>query len=314
MITNIIFELNMHLTNGDFTNFVKWKQPHLSSVANKEDEYLDFSMYEKGMMVIFRDSSYKKKVTLILDTGKELLSSENAPEKVCHKIRKRITKYFDGAYSLDDFCLKKASIICDFDIGSRESVCSYMRVIKRIRMVKGYSPANYFETDEQTSFCLEGNSNGICFMLYALEERMRHYHTGSRQYAGIIRSEVHLAKQKTIADITGAPEPLSQIKDIVNEAEAIFHSIFSQIIPPGNYYKKSTACEIVQKSVKKESLKRKMLKLIRLIPEKKSLLLAQKALDCRHIDEVMEEFKRINVSPITISKRATPQMLESISF
>lgn len=56
-----------------------------------------------------------------------------------------------------------------------------------------------------------------------------------------------------------------------------------------------------------------MLRLISLIPEKKSLLLAQKALNCRDIDEVMREFERINVSPVTISKRSSVRMLEGLT-
>ena len=51
------------------------------------------------------------------------------------------------------------------------------------------------------------------------------------------------------------------------------------------------------------TLRRRMLRLVALIPEKKSLLLAQKALNYRKIDDVMETFAKINVSPITISKR-----------
>ena len=48
-----------------------------------------------------------------------------------------------------------------------------------------------------------------------------------------------------------------------------------------------------------------MLKLIDLIPEKKSLLLAQKALNSRKVYDVMEGFAKIGVSPVTISKRCS---------
>lgn len=43
--------------------------------------------------------------------------------------------------------------------------------------------------------------------------------------------------------------------------------------------------------------------MLMLIPEKKSLLLAQKALNYRNIDKVMAAFEEINVSPVTIAKR-----------
>jgi hypothetical protein len=55
-----------------------------------------------------------------------------------------------------------------------------------------------------------------------------------------------------------------------------------------------------------------MLRLVDLIPEKKSLLLAQKALNYRRIDKVMEEFFRIEVTPITISKRHDIKKLDNL--
>lgn len=55
-----------------------------------------------------------------------------------------------------------------------------------------------------------------------------------------------------------------------------------------------------------------MLRLVELIPEKKSLYLAQKAMNCRGIEKVMEEFAKINVSPVTISKRHEVKYLRSL--
>lgn len=313
MITNILFELSMTLTNNEFKKLVNMKSLELSSLPNRGNDYLDFAANDKGMLVVYRDSTYKKKVSLIFDMGKALSSSEFTPEKVCRIIQKRISRYFNSIYSLDEFMLKRAVIIRDIDVGTRESVCSYLKVLNRIRMVKGYSQAKSFETDERTSFSLEGNSNGVCFTIYSLESQMRRYNVISKQYVGILRSEVHLTKQNAIAEITGSSETVCRISEIVEQAEAIFRSVFYHIIPCGNFYKKSRACEIVRQTVKKEKLRRKMLRLISLIPEKKSLLLAQKALNCRDIDEVMQEFKRINLSPVTITKRSNVKMLEGLT-
>ena len=48
--------------------------------------------------------------------------------------------------------------------------------------------------------------------------------------------------------------------------------------------------------------KKKMLHLLRLIPEKKSLYLAVKELNARNIDEIIKCFEKLELSPITISK------------
>jgi len=55
-----------------------------------------------------------------------------------------------------------------------------------------------------------------------------------------------------------------------------------------------------------------MLHLLALVPEKKSLLLAQKALDYRRIDNVMYEFYSIGMSPVTISKRHDIKRLDNL--
>jgi hypothetical protein len=55
-----------------------------------------------------------------------------------------------------------------------------------------------------------------------------------------------------------------------------------------------------------------MLRLLDLIPEKKSLLLAQKVLNYRRIDKVMKAFFDIEVAPITISKRHDIKKLDNI--
>lgn len=55
-----------------------------------------------------------------------------------------------------------------------------------------------------------------------------------------------------------------------------------------------------------------MLRLVALIPEKKSLFLAQKAMRCREMDKVMDGFVKINLAPVTISKRQEMKYLKNI--
>ena len=57
-----------------------------------------------------------------------------------------------------------------------------------------------------------------------------------------------------------------------------------------------------------------MLRLLALIPEKKSLHLAQKSMSCRDMEKIIDAFAKINVSPITISKRQDTRHLKNIYF
>ena len=105
-----------------------------------------------------------------------------------------------------------------------------------------------------------------------------------------------------------------QLAVLLENSQNIFLATFARVVPFGCFYKKYTAIEIIQRNVKNMAIRRRMLQLVTLIPEKKSLLLAQKALNYRRIDDVMETFAKINVSPITISNRHDVKHLKSLYF
>lgn len=87
---------------------------------------------------------------------------------------------------------------------------------------------------------------------------------------------------------------------------------FIRIVPFGDFHKKDAAVEIVRSKVKDSTMRRKMLRLLALVPEKKSLHLAQKTMNCRDVEKVMEAFTKINLSPVTISKRHEVKHLDNL--
>ena len=120
---------------------------------------------------------------------------------------------------------------------------------------------------------------------------------------GFLRVEVRLTQPKTVRSYTDETDTSKQLAVLLENSREIFLTTFVRVVPFGAFHKKDTAIEIIQREVKDMTLRRRMLRLVALVPEKKSLLLAQKALNYRRIDDVMEIFAKINVSPITISKR-----------
>jgi hypothetical protein len=92
----------------------------------------------------------------------------------------------------------------------------------------------------------------------------------------------------------------------------IFLDTFSHIVPFGNFYKKPEAISIVRKEVKDTTSKWKMLRLLELIPKKKSLHLAQKEINERNSEKIIDMFGKINLSPVTISKRHGVGSLENL--
>lgn len=80
MYINQIFGLAMVLDDERFHKI-------LSHVYHKEDciekeEYADQSLEEKGIVVIYRDSQYKKKIKLIVNVDRLLNGRESDPDRI----------------------------------------------------------------------------------------------------------------------------------------------------------------------------------------------------------------------------------------
>lgn len=189
--------------------------------------------------------------------------------------------------------------------------------------MKGFSQSEYDCFEDIDSFCMEGNSNDIGFWIYDLEGFIRNQLVDKditkkkirsmfKESEGILRTEVRLMKPKAVRCYTGTDDVSGQITKLVEKSSEIFLDVFTHIIPYGDYYKKNRAVEIVREKVGDSVLRRRMLRLLALIPEKKSLYLAQKAMNCRNVEKVMEEFAKINVSPVTISKRHDIKFVNSL--
>lgn len=232
---------------------------------------------------------------------------------------KRITEYFNYKCNLEDFILSGINFIADIDVDSSANVQSYLKVFKRIGKVKGFSPVSYECFDDNASFCLSGNSSSIDFLLYDLTAAvMRQYRNTDvdqkkiKSIRGVIRSEVRLMKPKAIRTYTNAEDIAEQIGELLENSQDIFMDTFTRIIPFGDFYKKDKANEIVRKEVSDSIMRRRMLRLLVLIPEKKSVHLAQKAMNCRDVEKIMDSFAKINLSPVTISKRQDVKHLTNI--
>lgn len=318
MYINQILTLSMVLDTNKFNRIFS---SH-NLLETDGEEYIDPSLSQKGIIVLYRDSQYKKKVKLIVNSVVVLKGKDMDTHKLVHKLQKRISEYFGGRYNLEDFILSELALVTDIDVGSQDAVADYIKVIQRIGKVKGFSPAHYEDFDEDSSFCLDGNSNGIKFFLYDLRVAMANglnskldpnaRNTIFRDARGILRSEVRLTTLKAIGTYSSESNTTSQILSLLGKSKEVFMSAFVQVIPFGDFYKKKDADTIVRQRVKDLPLRRKMLRLIGLIPEKKSLLLAQKAMSYREPNKLLIAFADVGVSPITISKRANVKYLPSL--
>lgn len=322
MYINQIFGLSMVLDHDRFHKLFKRACGKAKSMENMEDEYIDRSIEEKGVTVIYRDSQYKRKIKLIVNVDRLLDGNKPDPNRILRKLNKQIGEYFEYKYTLEDFFISGMRIAVDTNVGTHNDVEAYLQVLRRIGRVKGFSPVRYECFEKVDSFCLEGNSNGIDFMIYNLEGLYRQLNEDHSKHKklksmirgaeGILRAEVRLTKTKTVRIYADKEDISAQIISLSEKCQDIFLETFVKIIPYGDFYKKGKAEEIIRAEIKDDRLRRRMLRLVALIPEKKSLYLAQKAMDCRNIEKVMRAFAKINLWPLTISKRQDVKFLKNV--
>ena len=323
MNINIIFELTMVLDSNNFQKVLNRAYSKADYLDGNGKEYIDQSLESKGIVVVYRDSQYKKKVKVIVNSRLMMDCDKLDPDKFTRKLNKRIGECFGFRYQMDNFTLSEMILSTDIDVHNRGNVLAYLKVLQRIGKVKGFSSSTYECFEDSESFCLEGNSNGIEFLMYDLESYMEKRYGDSRserkkiksvlrETEGILRTEVRLTKPKAIRDFTDAAEVSGQIVALSENCQDVFLDVFARIIPFGDFYKKNRAIEIIRREVDDSTLRRKMLRLVSLIPEKKSLYLAQKAMNCRNIERIMKAFAEIDVSPVTISKRQEVKCLKNI--
>lgn len=319
MVINQLLELSMILDADHFQRLFNAKASYLKEL---DDEYLDTSLAAKGITIVYRDSRYKKKIRLLANTSLVVDDPSNT-DKLIRKLDKRISEYFDHGYTLDDLTLSGVTLTLDINVGSREKVSDYLKVLQRIGKVKGFSPVDYGCFADKASFCLSGNSNDIDFLLYDLENAVmgqlrgtdagrKQLQSASMQTKGILRAEVRLTKPKAVREYADATDVASQIVELMKNSADAFMETFARVVPFGDFHKMTAAVEIIRSEVKDSIMRRRMLRLLTLIPEKKSLHLAQKAMNCRDTEKVMMAFTKINLSPVTISKRHAVKHLENV--
>lgn len=323
MYINQVFELSMVLDNEKFYKILNYALKKADYLEEDDGEYVDQSMAANGITVIYRDSQYKKKVRVIINAGRMMDYDKAESDKFFLRIDKRLGEYFNHKYNVDDFSLSGVTFVTDIDVESRESVSAYLKVLRRVGKVKGFKPVVYDCFEDIDSLCWEGSSNGISFSLYDLEDmwrrqfgerkiKVKKYRETIEGTEGILRAEVRLMKPKAVRSYTDRIEARAQIADIMRKRKDIFMDTFIKIVPYGDYEKKDKTVESVYRDIGDDRLRRRMLRLVALIPEKKSLYLAQKAMECRNMEKIMRAFAKINVSPVTISRRQDVRQLRNI--
>ena len=281
--------------------------------------HTDETLIDDGLVIEYW-SGNKRKIKILVDPGMMLATgnmidlwkpSEKKITKMLKELDDHISNYFDHEYELNHFKLNNFIIIANAKLESRDNVSSYIHVFNKIGSVKGFSHRpviNKKRKRNTVSYNLVGNSNGIEFSASNMEAVLiSEYHDENKEICkvarGILSLEVRLSTQNAIRDHTEQDATTDRIFDLASRSFEIFATTVIDIIPYGKFFKKPQAVLIVEEKVKSNTMRRKMKKLLEHIPKQKSLLYAQKRMGDRNMDDIMQEFREIDVSPVTLSKR-----------
>jgi hypothetical protein len=325
-------ELTISIESVKFKELVKKakRNAKLSSYQFVKTDYghYDETLIDSGIIVEYHCGN-KRKIKLKISPGMLLSSSditeswsptEKNIDKLLRELDNLIDAYFDYEYRLNDFKLYRIDSATNITFDCREKVAAYFGVFNNLGRVKGYSRKFSYgnkRSSKTISFDLIGNSNGIEVSAFDLESVLIQKYPditkdAQKRARGILGIEIRLITQKSIRKHTEHDATTDRIADIASKCMEIFAEIIIDVVPFGDFYKKTQAVKIIESKVKNGTMRRKMLKLMDLIHKKKSLHLAQQEMKDRHIYEIMAEFQEINVSPVTISKRQEINYLENI--
>jgi hypothetical protein len=310
------FELTLPIDTENFNKQLNRAKKKSKSgearVSSADFGYTDEALLNKGIGIAYYEDSKKKKIRFFVHPASVLDDDSNdlwKPKpsnvsKLINKLDKLIGAYFNSDYELGDFKLNRVDFGVDLDVGGKDAVSDYIKILHSIARVKCFTPIKPSKRDGVTKdgyFGLEGNTNGIMFQAYRMKQEKR-----------LLRVEVILTTKETVRAYSGEGCTDEQIKALAEDGNRVLMDTFRYIVPRGDYHKKAKADELIMERVKDATLRRKMLRLVTLVKERKSMYLALKAIHSRDIKEIAEKFAEINLSPVTISKRHDRKELVSL--
>lgn len=285
----------------------------------KVDEALGF----KGITIEYHNYEFRKMIKVIANPSKVLGGNDlklweptiRNIEEFWDLLNEHLEDYFYSDYELNDFLLTRIDFTSNLKVG-KKPVPEYIDTMHKLGKVTKFKPRydkSYYASHpefKETSFDLIGKTNYIGFTIYDKEaDFLKHNQLDlAKKAKGILRVEVRLSKRPAIEEALSAFNSYTNLTteeeftSLALNSHLIFLKWFTYIIPFGNLHTLKKAENIVEHSDFSKPKKKKMLRLLRLIPEKKSLYLAVKELNARNIDEIIKCFEKLELSPITISK------------
>lgn len=234
----------MSLDHERFEKVLNRAREHPSNLVKDGEKYTDRSLKINGLTVVYHNTQYNKKVYVFINFVMIWSEASNDPCKLIQEWDRCIQKYFGYKYKPRDFTLSGLTLSTCINVGDQAVTSAYLEVLRRIGRVKGFSPVRYEPFEEKDYFYLEGNSNGIRFMIYdmwkALAGGIEKDSTNGKKSKTVVQwamtgerlcLEICLTKPKALRLYTDEGITEKQIVELSQKYRDIFFNIFAQIVP-----------------------------------------------------------------------------------
>lgn len=86
MYINRIFELSALMNHERFQKIFSKVRKWSECLEKNGEEYIDYSLAADGVTVIYRDTQYKKKIKILVNSGVMLGSNDMDPDKLIRRL------------------------------------------------------------------------------------------------------------------------------------------------------------------------------------------------------------------------------------
>ena len=117
MYINRIVELSMLMNHIKFQKIFDKVREWSEYLDRNGEEYIDHSLAAEGVTVIYRDTQYKKKIKILVNSGAMLGSNGMDTAKLIRRLDKCIGRHFGYQHKIDDFNLSGMAMTVDINVG-----------------------------------------------------------------------------------------------------------------------------------------------------------------------------------------------------
>lgn len=229
---------------------------------------------------------------------------------------------FGEGYSIDELELYRVDQCINVKVDNDDNVREYISLMYRSEMKKSYciladdSP----DFDISRSCTVRNKTEGLEVSFYDKKEELEQRNEVSEQAEGILRVELRILKRKPLELQT--PECMTNRDRVAHCMNASRNSILNmahKLMLNADYYPYKKACARVKKLIASKKLRKRMLDMLRLTKEERSVRKAKERLlklhpKIRHeyFNNMIAQFEHIGVNVVTLDDDSEMKLLPSL--